>query len=85
MGSLHEKLQNIEQLLAGPNLQMLTATLKPLVERASLNDIKREVAMLLAAFPTRDDLSAFVGIVVEELAGEQPSKLELMLTCRQDV
>ena len=42
-----------------------------------------KIAKLLAAFPMKDDLTAYTAILVEEVVSEQPSWLELSMACRE--
>jgi hypothetical protein len=37
----------------------------------------------LAAFPTKDDLTAFTAILIEEVLDEKPSRLALAMACRR--
>lgn len=72
-----------EAMLAEPMFQTLAADLAPFINTATVAQVKREIAKLLAAFPTKDDLTAFTALLMEEIVGEQPSWLTLAMACRQ--
>jgi hypothetical protein len=72
-----------EVALASSEFQSLIAELKAACVPATIADIKRELGILFLAFPTRDDLSAFVEIAVAEIATERASRLTLAAACRK--
>jgi hypothetical protein len=72
-----------DPIIAKPEFKSLVATLRPALELASLAQIKREVAGLIACYPTQADVSIFVAFVVEEIAIEQPYVFALAAACRE--
>jgi len=80
---LQETLAKGEAALASGRVQWLIAELKSACAAATLDQIRREFGMLLLAFPTKDDLSAFVEIAIAEIASEPVSRLRLAIACSQ--
>lgn len=80
---LEAALADGEAVLAGQQFRWLSVGLDTACSRASHEDIAKEIAVLLMAFPGRDDLSAFVQLAVEEIAGERPSRLTIAAACRR--
>ena len=80
---LREVLAEGEAALANPQVQRLLAELKPACLQATQTQIRHELGMLLLAFPTKDDLSAFVEIAIAEIASEPVSRLRLAAACRK--
>ena len=72
-----------EATLANSQFQNLCDKVTPFVATATRAQIKYEILKLLAAFPTRDDLTAYTAILVEESVSEEPSWLELAMACRE--
>jgi hypothetical protein len=70
--NLEEALAKGEAALASQQFQWISASLEAACARASIDEIAREIAVLLVAFPGKDDLSAFVEIAVADIAGEHP-------------
>jgi hypothetical protein len=79
---LRETLAKGETILGNEQFQWLVAGLKSTCVQATHAEIRRELGMLLLAFPTKDDLSAFVEIAVAETASEPVSPLRLAAACR---
>jgi hypothetical protein len=71
-----------EAILADSIFQTLADRLRPFVVTATVAQVKHELAKLLAAFPTKDDLTAFMPILGDEIMEEQPSWLALAIACR---
>jgi hypothetical protein len=80
---LREVLAAGEAALANGQAQWLVAELKSKWVLATSADIRRELGMLLLAFPTKDDLSAFMEIAIAEIASEPLSRLQLAIACRE--
>jgi hypothetical protein len=80
---LQEALAAAVSLLAKRNFRALVASLDSAIEPASITDIKREVALLLAAYPSKDDLAPFAQLLVAEIASDPPSRLILAAACRK--
>jgi hypothetical protein len=72
-----------DPIIAKPEYKALVAAIRPALELASLAQIKREVAGLIACYPTQSDVSIFVAFVVEEIAIEQPCVFALAAACRE--
>ena len=72
-----------EEMLANATFQALAAELAPFVSTATVAQIKHEIAKLLAAFPTKDDLTAYTALLFEEIIGEKPLWLALAMACRE--
>jgi hypothetical protein len=70
-------------MLANPMFKTLAADLGPFVNTATVAQVKHEIAKLLAAFPTKDDLTGFTVILIEEIIGEKPLWLTLGMACRE--
>ena len=81
--NLEEALAKGEAALASQQFQWISASLEAACARASIDEIAREIAVLLVAFPGKDDLSAFVEIAVADIAGEHPSRLTVAAACRR--
>jgi hypothetical protein len=82
-GHLRDTLAEGEAMLSNEHFQRLHTALKSVSVPATIAEIKRELGLLLLAFPTRDDLSAFVKIAVAEIACEPVSRLRLAAACRK--
>jgi hypothetical protein len=80
---LQEAIASGETMLANPLFQKLCAELTPFVGTATVAQVKYEIGKLLAAFPTKDDLTAFTALLLEEIISEQPSWLMLAMACRE--
>jgi len=72
-----------EAILADARYRELAAELEPYIGTATLAQITHEITKLLAAFPTKDDLTAFTAILIEEVLDEKPSRLALAGACRR--
>jgi hypothetical protein len=72
-----------EEWLEDPYFRSLLERVEAVRQTATRADIKSEVAMLFAAWPSsKDDLTAFVPGVVAEVASERPSRLLLAAAFR---
>jgi hypothetical protein len=61
----------------------LSRSFSGISEPATLADIKRELAVLIAAWPSaKEDLSAFMQVVVAEVVSEEPPRFILAAACR---
>jgi hypothetical protein len=80
--NLRAQIDRGEAMLSSPMFKPLAVDLGPFVHAATVAQIKHEIAKLLAAFPTKDDLTAFTAILFEEIIGEKPSWLMLAIACR---
>lgn len=80
---LRDDIERGAAMLANALFQALTAELAPFVKTATVAQVKYETAKLLAAFPTKNDLTAFTPLLMEEIVSEQPSWLVLAMACRE--
>ena len=72
-----------EDLVGWDEFKALAAAVAPLLETATVPEIKKEIAMLLAAFPSKDDLTAFAALTIAEISSERPTRLMLAAACRE--
>jgi len=82
-GYLRSEIDRGEAVLVNPMFKTLAADLAPFVNAATVGQIKHEIAKLLVAFPTKDDLTGFTAILIEEIIGEEPLWLTLAMACRE--
>jgi hypothetical protein len=80
---LQDALAEGEAVLSNEQFQRFLAELKPACVPATITEIRRELGILLLAFPTKDDLSAFVEIAIAEIASEHVSRLRLAAAFRE--
>jgi hypothetical protein len=81
---LAEKVAAAEVLVATPEYQVLVGTLEAAFAPASISDIKRELGLLFACYPSKDvEIGVLVACAVEEVTSDRPNKLELQLSCRR--
>jgi len=80
---LQAEIERGDTTLAHPNYQTLVTELEPYIGTATVTQIKIEIAKLLAAFPTKDNLTVFTAILIEEIAENPPSRLALAMACRE--
>jgi hypothetical protein len=82
--TLAEKVAAAEVLVATPEYQVLVGTLEAAFAPASISDIKRELGLLFACYPSKDvEIGVLVACAVEEVTSDRPNKLELQLSCRR--
>ena len=78
----HEKIAEAEDLITDREFRQLAAALAPMLEVATVSHVKSEIAVLLAAYPTKEDLRLFTALAVEEIASDPPTRLTLAAACR---
>jgi hypothetical protein len=71
------------ELMDGNDFSDLVADIRAWCERATLAQIKTEVATLLGGFPGKEDLAAFAVLLVRYIQEKKPSRLELALAIRE--
>lgn len=85
-GDVEAVIAEADRLLAEGRLQNLIASLRnDLATAITRNDVKREIGLLIAAFPNaaRADLAAFGRLACEDVWALHPSRIALETACRQ--
>ena len=73
-----------ELMVATPEYEALVGALQAAFAPASVTDIKRELGVLFACYPAKDiDIGVLVACAVDEVIGEQPTMLELLVSVRR--
>jgi hypothetical protein len=84
-GDVEAAIAEADRLVAEGRLQTLIASLRNELAAVTRNDVKREVGILLAAFPNaaRADLAAFGRLACEDVWALRPGRITLETACRQ--
>jgi hypothetical protein len=72
-----------EAMMSDRGFNNLVADIPAWKTPATLSQIKSEIATLLAAFPSKEDLAAFTAILICDVDEVKPSRIALALACRQ--
>jgi hypothetical protein len=81
--SIETAIVEVYELIADSYWQQLRARVEDATEDATRADVTSELVMLLAAFPGKEDLSAFIRIAIAEIAVIEPSRLVLAAACQK--